>query len=216
MVGGILATRRCHQVTAPEWWKRACNELCIGDPLLAAIIGRFPEEQLEPRADAFFTLARAITGQQISVKAAQSVWNRLEVICDGEVTVEAVLARSMEQLRPAGLSQRKAEYVYGLASHREVWDIDWEPLDDETTIARLCQLRGVGRWTAKMFLIFHLLRPDVLPLDDMGLVAAMRGVYGEALETVELREIGAVWQPWRSVATWYLWRSLTQSQSNTR
>ena len=208
MVGGILAARRCHRVSAPEWWKRACDELRTGDPVLAAIIGRFPEEQLEPRADAFFTLARAITGQQISVKAAQSVWNRLEVICDGEVTVEAVLARSMEQLRPAGLSQRKAEYVYGLASHREVWDIDWEPLDDETAIARLCLLRGVGRWTAKMFLIFHLLRPDVLPLDDMGLVAAMRGVYGEALETVELREIGAVWQPWRSVATWYLWRSL--------
>ena len=208
MVGGILAARCCHRVPAPEWWKHACNELCIGDPVLAAIIGRFPEEQLEPRADAFFTLARAITGQQISVKAAQSVWNRLEVICDGEVTVEAVLARSMEQLRPAGLSQRKAEYVRGLATHQEVWDIDWEPLGDEAAIARLCQLRGVGRWTAKMFLIFHLLRPDVLPLDDMGLVAAMRGVYGEALETVELREIGAVWQPWRSVATWYLWRSL--------
>ena len=208
MVGGILAARCCHRVTAPEWWKHACNELCIGDPVLAAIIGRFPEEQLEPRADAFFTLARAITGQQISVKAAQSVWGRLVVICDGEVTVEAVLARSMEQLRPAGLSQRKAEYVRGLATHQEVWDIDWEPLGDEAAIARLCQLRGVGRWTAKMFLIFHLLRPDVLPLDDMGLVAAMRGVYGEALETVELREIGAVWQPWRSVATWYLWRSL--------
>ncbi len=208
MVGGILAARRCHRVTAPEWWKRACNELCIGDPVLAAIIGRFPEEQLEPRADAFFTLARAITGQQISVKAAQTVWGRLEVICDGAVTVEAVLARSVEQLRTAGLSQRKAEYVHGLATHREVWDIDWEPLNDETAIVRLCQLRGVGRWTAEMFLIFYLLRPDVLPLGDIGLVAAMRGVYGEALETDELREIGAVWQPWRSVATWYLWRSL--------
>ena len=208
MVGGILAARCCHRVTAPEWWKHACNELCIGDPVLAAIIGRFPEERLEPRADAFFTLARAIAGQQISVKAAQTVWDRLEVICDGAVTVEAVLARSVDQLRLAGLSQRKAEYVRGLATHREVWDIDWEPLGDEAAIARLCQLRGVGRWTAKMFLIFHLLRPDVLPLDDMGLVAAMRRVYGEVLETEELREISAVWQPWRSVATWYLWRSL--------
>ena len=208
MVGGILAARCCHRVTAPEWWKRACNELCIGDPVLAAIIGRFPEEQLEARADAFFTLARAITGQQISVKAAQSVWNRLEVICDGGVSVDAVLARGVEQLQSAGLSQRKAEYVHGLATHREVWDIDWEPLNDETAIVRLCQLRGVGRWTAEMFLIFYLLRPDVLPLGDIGLVDAMRGVYGEALEAEELREIGAVWQPWRSVATWYLWRSL--------
>ena len=208
MVGGILAARRCRRVSAPEWWKRACDELRTGDPVLAAIIGRFPEERLEPRADAFFTLARAIAGQQISVKAAQTVWDRLEVICDGAVTVEAVLARSVEQLRPAGLSQRKAEYVRGLATHQEVWDIDWEPLGDETAIARLCQLRGVGRWTAEMFLIFHLLRPDVLPLDDMGLVAAMRRVYGEALETEELREISTVWQPWRSVATWYLWRSL--------
>ena len=208
MVGGILAARRCRRVSAPEWWKRACDELLTGDPVLAVIIDRFPEERLEPRADAFFTLARAIAGQLISVKAAQTVWGRLEAICDGAVTVEAVLARSVEQLRPAGLSQRKAEYVHGLVQDQEVWDIDWEPLDDEALIARLCRLRGVGRWTAKMFLIFHLLRPDVLPLDDLGLVAGMRRAYGEALETVELREIGAVWRPWRSVATWYLWRSL--------
>ena len=208
MVGGILATRRCHRVTAPEWWKRACNELCSSDPVLAVIINRFPEEQLEPRADAFFTLARAITGQQISVKAAQTVWNRLEVICDGAVTVEAVLVRSVEQLQSAGLSQRKAGDGHGLTTHREGWDINGEPLDDEPAIARRCQLRGVGHWTAEMFLISHLLRPDVLPLGDVGLVTAMRSVYGEALETEVLRKIGAVWRPWCSVATWYLWRSL--------
>ncbi len=119
-----------------------------------------------------------------------------------------MLTRSVEQLRPAGLSQRKAEYLHGLAQDREVWDIDWVPLDDEAAIARLCRLRGVGRWTAEMFLIFHVLRPDVLPLDDLGLVAGMRRAYGDDLETAQLREIGAVWRPWRSVATWYLWRSL--------
>ena len=192
----------------PEWWGRACDELRAGDPVLGAIIDRFPSERLEPRAEPFFTIARAIVGQQISVRAAQTVWGRLEAICSGAVSLEAVLARSAEQLRGAGLSQRKAEYIHGLARDRDVWDLDWAPLDDEAAIARLCRLRGVGRWTAEMFLIFHLLRPDVLPLDDLGLVAGMRRAYGEALETAELHEIGAVWRPWRSVATWYLWRSL--------
>ena len=192
----------------PKWWGRACDELRAGDPVLGAIIDCFPGEQLEPRAEPFFTLALAIAGQQISVRAAQTVWGRLEVICDGAVTIETVLARSVEQLRPAGLSQRKAEYIHGLARDREVWDLDWAPLDDETAIAQLCRLHGVGRWTAEMFLMFHLLRPDVLPLDDLGLVAGMRRAYGETLERAELREIGAVWRPWRSVAAWYLWRSL--------
>lgn len=192
----------------PKWWGRACDELRAGDPVLGAIIDRFPGEQLEPRAEPFFTLSRAIAGQQISVRAAQTVWGRLEAICDGAVTIETVLARSVEQLRPAGLSQRKAEYIHGLARDREVWGIDWIPLDDEAAIAQLCRLRGVGRWTAEMFLMFHLLRPDVLPLDDLGIVAGMRLAYGEALESAELREIGAVWRPWRSVAAWYLWRSL--------
>ena len=192
----------------PKWWGRACDELRAGDPVLGAIIDCFPGEQLELRAEPFFTLARAVAGQQISVRAAQTVWGRLEAICDGAVTIETVLARSVEQLRPAGLSQRKAEYIHGLARDREVWDIDWIPLDDEAAIAQLCRLRGVGRWTAEMFLMFHLLRPDVLPLDDLGIVAGMRLAYGEALESAELREIGAVWRPWRSVAAWYLWRSL--------
>ena len=192
----------------PKWWGRACDELRAGDPVLGAIIDRFPGERLEPRAAPFFTLSRAIVGQQISVRAAQTVWGRLEAICGGAVTIEAVLARSVEQLQPAGLSQRKAEYIHGLARDREVWDLDWAPLDDETAIAQLCRLRGVGRWTAEMFLMFHLLRPDVLPLDDLGLVAGMRRAYGETLERAELREIGAVWRPWRSVAAWYLWRSL--------
>ena len=191
-----------------KWWGRACDELRAGDPVLGAIIDCFPGEQLESRAEPFFTLARAVAGQQISVQAAQTVWGRLEAICDGAVTIETVLARSVEQLRPAGLSQRKAEYIHGLARDREVWDIDWIPLDDEAAIAQLCRLRGVGRWTAEMFLMFHLLRPDVLPLDDLGIVAGMRLAYGEALESAELREIGAVWRPWRSVAAWYLWRSL--------
>ncbi len=192
----------------PKWWGRACDELRAGDPVLGAIIDRFPGERLKPRAAPFFTLARAIVGQQISVRAAQTIWGRLEAICGGAVTIEAVLARSVEQLQPAGLSQRKAEYIHGLARDQEVWDLDWAPLDDETAIAQLCRLRGVGRWTAEMFLIFHLLRPDVLPLDDLGLVAGMRRAYGETLERAELREIGAVWRPWRSVAAWYLSRPL--------
>ena len=158
------------------------------------------------------TLARAIVGQQISVKAAQSVWDRF-ALCVGEVTPAGVLARPARALRACGLSDRKTEYIVDLARRFEggrVHPHRWPDMRDEEIIADLVQVRGIGRWTAEMFLIFNLLRPDVFPLDDLGLQAAIRRYYfgGRKGSLARMRRLGAGWAPWRSVATWYLWRAL--------
>jgi DNA-3-methyladenine glycosylase II len=167
---------------------------------------------LARRGEAFMTLARAIVGQQISVKAAQSVWDRFAA-CVGEVTPAGVLARPPRQLRACGLSDRKTEYIVDLARRFDqglVHPQRWPEMDDEAIIADLVQVRGIGRWTAEMFLIFNLLRPDVFPLDDLGLQAGIRRHYfhGRQGSLARMRELGSGWAPWRSVATWYLWRSL--------
>ena len=119
----------------------------------------------------------------------------------------------MATLRRAGLSERKAEYLRDLARHFATGALDpreWPALDDEALIERLVDVKGIGRWTAEMFLIFHELRPDILPVDDIGLIRAVALHYhdGTRMSAAELRAFGARWAPWRSVATWYLWRSL--------
>jgi DNA-3-methyladenine glycosylase II len=151
-------------------------------------------------------------GQQISVKAAQSVWDRLAAHI-GEVSPASVRRARIPALRRSGLSARKAAYLKDLAAKFLDGTLDarrWHALDDEMLIAELTQVKGIGRWTAEMFLMFHLTRPDVLPLADLGLQRAMRLHYnrGRVLSDARMRRIGAVWVPWRSVATWYLWRSL--------
>ncbi|HEV3009532.1 MAG TPA: DNA-3-methyladenine glycosylase [Burkholderiales bacterium] len=164
------------------------------------------------RGEPFLTLARAICGQQISVKAAQSVWDRI-VVCVGEVTPEKILLKPRPQLRACGLSDRKTEYIADLAQHFADGSIHvhrWPAMSDEEIIAELVQVRGIGRWTAEMFLIFNLLRPDVFPLDDLGLQKGIRASYfkGRKVSLGRMRKLGESWRPWRSVATWYLWRSL--------
>ena len=142
------------------------------------------------------------------MKAAQTVWDRLAATL-GAVTPKAVRAADETRLRGAGLSRQKASYLLGLAEAAPTLvATEWDALDDAAAIAQLCELRGVGRWTAEMFLIFHLLRPDVLPLSDIGLVNAIRLHYGAALERDAMQSLAERWRPWRSVATWYLWRSL--------
>jgi DNA-3-methyladenine glycosylase II len=148
----------------------------------------------------------------VSVSAAQSVWNRLLELC-GAVSPSGVLERDVQALRQVGLSQRKAEYLRDLASRFEqglVHPQQWPSMDDEAIIEELVAIRGIGRWTAEMFLMFHLLRPDVLPLDDLGLRRGISQCYfsGEAVSRSELREVASAWAPWRSVGTWYIWRSL--------
>ncbi|MCD6041605.1 MAG: Fe-S cluster assembly protein HesB [Burkholderiales bacterium] len=196
----------------PEYWDRAKRTLARGDPVMQAIIRSRPKVFLMRRGEPFLTLARAICGQQISVKAAQSVWDRV-VACVGEVTPENVLARKRTALRACGLSDRKTEYIADLAQHFADGSIHvhrWPQMSDEEIIAELVEVRGIGRWTAEMFLIFNLLRPDVFPLDDLGLQKGIRVNYfkGRKVSLARMRKLGESWRPWRSVATWYLWRSL--------
>jgi DNA-3-methyladenine glycosylase II len=196
----------------PEYWPNAKRALARSDAILAGIIRAHPKIALARRGEPFFTLARAIVGQQISVKAAQSVWNRLEAALPA-VIPEAVLALDRGALRACGLSERKVEYIADLARHFAdgIARVErWPKMDDEDVIAELVRVRGIGRWTAEMFLIFNLLRPDVFPLDDLGLQKAVRLHYfkGRKVSLARMRKLGATWAPWRSVATWYLWRSL--------
>jgi len=197
---------------APAYWDEAAACLASADPTMAAVIRQCGNGRLASRGDPFVTLARSIVGQQISVKAAQSVWLRLERECR-TVTPDRVSRMRLTTLARAGLSVRKAEYVRDLAVHfvtGEVNPTHWPALDDEAIIAELVRVRGIGRWTAEMFLIFNLLRPDVFPLDDLGLMKAISVRYkaGQSVTKAEANEIGRQWQPWRTVATWYLWRSL--------
>lgn len=179
---------------------------------MAGLIERYPGIGLQSRGDAFGTLARSIVGQQISVKAADAVWARFSAVV-GKVTPAAVIATGAEGLAHSGLSRRKVEYVIDLAGHFDAGRIQperWAEMDDEAIIGELVDVRGIGRWTAEMFLIFHQLRPDVFPLDDLGLQRAVYDHYfaGEKQPRRILAEFGERWRPWRTVATWYLWRSL--------
>ncbi len=197
----------------PEYWPGAKRVLARRDPVLGAIIRSHPRIALECRGEPFFTLARSIVGQQISVKAAQSIWERLAAAASG-VQAARLLALDQAALRACGLSQRKAEYLLDLAARFENGGLharSWGAMDDEAIIEELVQVRGIGRWTAEMFLIFNLLRPDVLPIDDLGLQRAIRLHYFHGRASVKARrmqQLAERWAPWRSVATWYLWRSL--------
>jgi DNA-3-methyladenine glycosylase II len=196
----------------PEYWQQACAELAAADPIMAALIARYPDAQLANRGDPFQTLARAIVGQQISVKAADSVWARFAEHAR-HVTPEQVATLELDALAGCGLSRRKAEYLRDLAGHfvdGRVEPTCWTHMDDETVIAELIDVRGIGRWTAEMFLIFNLRRPDVWPLDDIGLqkAVALHYLNNERPAPGILRRHGERHAPWRTVATWYLWRSL--------
>jgi DNA-3-methyladenine glycosylase II len=200
----------------PDYWDEACKHLARRDRVMKKLIPQFGEARLQSRGDAFTTLARSIVGQQISVKAAQSVWERLVALLgtpSTRVTPLAVQAHAPSRLREAGLSLRKAEYLLDLAAHfgnGTVHVKQWQQMGDESIIEELVAIRGIGRWTAEMFLIFHLMRPNVLPLDDLGLLKGISVSYfsGEPVSRAEAREVGDAWAPFRSVATWYIWRSL--------
>ena len=203
-------------LTVPEYWDDACRHLAKRDRVMRKLIPQFGEARLESRGDAFTTLARSIVGQQISVAAAQSVWGRFAALVDGPSTrlaPDSVLALDAARMRSAGLSVRKVEYLKDLARHFDAGTVhvrQWQQMDDEAIIEELVAIRGIGRWTAEMFLIFHLMRPNVLPLDDIGLIKGISISYfsGEPVSRAEAREVGDAWAPFRSVATWYIWRSL--------
>ena len=197
----------------PSYWEEACAELMKQDRILRKLIPKYDDGILGSRGDAFTTLARSIVGQQISVAAAQSVWNRTLETLGNEVTPKRVLDTKHDVLRASGLSTRKVEYIRDLADHFHHGRLQterWPKMDDEELIKELSAIRGIGRWTAEMFLIFNLMRPNVLPLDDIGLIRAISINYfsGEPVTRHEAREVAANWAPWRTVATWYMWRSI--------
>ena len=284
----------------PAYWADACKHLVKKDRVMKRLIPKFGNSCLQTRGDAFSTLARSIVGQQISVKAAQTVWHRFvdllpkseasersaeppqassalsggsaareatsvgasersagppqasSALSGGSAVREAtsvgasersagpplassapsggsavreatsvgailtpahVLRLKVDDMRAAGLSARKVEYLVDLSIHFDAGKVhvtDWQAMDDDAIIAELIAIRGIGRWTAEMFLMFYLTRPNVLPLDDMGLINGISQNYfsGESVSRSDAREVAAAWAPYCSVATWYIWRSL--------
>jgi DNA-3-methyladenine glycosylase II len=199
-------------IVTPEYWAQACQHLVKKDRVMKRLIPQFGDACLQSRGDAFVTLARSIVGQQISVKAAQTVWDRFAAL-PKKITPANVLKLKVDDMRAAGLSVRKVEYLVDLALHfstGEVHEKQWAEMDDEAIIDELVAIRGIGRWTAEMFLMFYLMRPNVLPLDDVGLINGISQNYfsGEPVSRSDAREVAQAWKPYCTVATWYIWRSL--------
>ncbi len=199
-------------VSTPAYWAEACKHLMKKDRVMKRLIPQFGDAALQTQGDAFTTLARSIVGQQISVKAAQTVWERFAKL-PRSMKPASVLKLKVDDMRAAGLSARKVDYLVDLALHFDGGKLhvkDWASMDDEAIIAELVAIRGIGRWTAEMFLIFYLMRPNVLPLDDVGLIGGISHNYfsGETVSRSEAREVAEAWKPWASVATWYIWRSM--------
>jgi DNA-3-methyladenine glycosylase II len=201
---------------SPAEYKRATRLLIRNDPVLAAIIRRHGPCGLAAaqRADHFTALVRAITFQQLSGKAASTIYARMVAsLPDGNLTPEALQALSDDQLRAAGISRQKGAYLRDLSNQVIRGTLDLGALDqlpDEQVIAELVKVKGIGRWSAEMFLIFRLHRPDVLPLGDVGIINAIRKAYRLRKNPTSARilRMGEAWRPYRSVASWYLWRSL--------
>lgn len=199
-------------LASPGYWVDARKHLMKKDRVMKRLIPQLGDGTLQSRGDAFSTLARSIVGQQISVKAAQTVWDRFAALSPA-ITPGDVLKLKIDDMRAAGLSVRKVEYLVDLALHFDAGKLHvdgWHGMDDEAIIAELVAIRGIGRWTAEMFLIFHLMRPNVLPLDDVGLINGISKNYfsGDPVSRSDAREVAEAWKPWCSVATWYIWRSL--------
>ena len=197
---------------APDYWTAACDHLMKKDRVMRRLVPKFIGASIETRGEPFVTLARSVVGQQISVKAAQSVWDRFSALMN-TVNPRAVSKLTVEDMRAAGLSGRKVEYIKDLADYFQTGKVSvkqWDAMEDEAIIAELTAIRGIGRWTAEMFLMFYLRRPDVLPLDDVGLLNGISKLYfsDEPVSRSEVRDLARAWEPYRSVATWYIWRSL--------
>ena len=192
-----------------EQWQLAVEELSRRDSTIEEIISQYSGEKMALRGKPFETLCRSIVGQQISVKAADSVWTKVEDLCNGNINKEEIINLSSEEMRSAGLSKQKITYLKNIASS-DVLTTNWGELSDAEAIDRLCKIKGVGVWTAEMFLIFNLGRPDVLPLADIGLIRGIEKHYynSERIDKKELEKFRTKWSPWCTVATWYMWRSL--------
>ena len=196
----------------PFFWQKAKKALSAKDKKLSKIIETYPSDFLFSKSDPFLTLARSIVGQQISVKAAQSVWDRLEIKIK-KIKPEIILKTHSSTLKSVGLSRQKVKYLKNLAEafiEKKIKINLWDKMNDEDIVQDLIQIKGIGRWTAEMFLIFNLCRADIFPLDDIGMIKGLCKLYkiSYPAERERIIKIGDRWKPYRSVATWYLWRSL--------
>ncbi len=197
---------------APDYWTEACKHLMKRDRVMKRLIPELGDVALSQRGDAFTTLARSIVGQQVSVASAQKVWDAFAALPQA-MTPANVLKLKVDDMRAAGLSARKVDYLVDLALHFDSGRLhvkDWGAMDDDAITRELVAIRGISRWTADMFLIFHLARPNVLPLDDASLISGISRHYfsGDPVSRSDAREVADAWKPWCSVASWYIWRSL--------
>ena len=190
-------------------WNKAIKELSEKDNIISKIISQYPNEKMIMKNDTLHTLVRSIVGQQISVKAADAIWNRLEEACENNISEKSLLKLKKEELRNIGLSNTKSDYILNVVN-ANITKMKWEKLEDDEIKEKLCEIKGIGPWTAEMFLIFRLGRPNVLPLGDIGLINAINLNYNnnEKLSKEELIGFKSKWNPWCSIATWYMWRSL--------
>lgn len=195
-----------------KYWKIACAHLKKSDPVMKRLILEYPKGEMVSRGRAFPTLLRSIVGQQISVQAADAVWGRFERKYPDLSPAQLSRVR-LPSLQSCGLSRQKSTYIKSLAEHFHKGQLNpraWARKSDEELIAQLTDVKGIGVWTAEMFLMFHLLRPNVLPLDDIGLQRAVGIHYfdGGKATKEQIKDKAEAWTPYSSVATWYLWRSL--------
>ncbi len=193
---------------------RQAIERLSEDPVMAGIIGQVGDYGMAYRDPQFESLVRSIVSQQISTKVARVFVQRLVArMPDGKITPEAILRMRVSTFRKMGFSGAKTEYIRDLARQTASGELAFEAMpgmSDDEVIAHLTKVKGIGVWTAHMFLMFALRRPDVLPTGDLGVRAAIRKAYAlEELPTpAEMHQIAEKWRPWCSVASWYLWRSL--------
>lgn len=198
---------------APAYWNEACVALASSHPVWAELIRRHADRALRSRGQAFETLFRSLVGQQISVKAADAVWARVVEALQGQINSQSVLALSDDAFRAAGLSRSKITYARALSEFEQLGKLDLKLLDafdDAACSKHLCEIKGVGPWTAQMFLMFCLRRPDVWPIDDIGVQRGISRQFfeGQPIGPKEALQFGEKLRPWRTVAAWYLWRSL--------
>jgi DNA-3-methyladenine glycosylase II len=196
----------------PHYWNDAKAHLSNTCPVMAKLIASYPEGSLVARGDAFYTLMRSIVGQQISVQSADAVWGRLAAKVK-PMTAQKMLRVRDSTLRSVGLSSQKVVYCKELArffTQAHITPEYFQSLSDKEAIDALVSIKGIGVWSAEMFLIFHLQRPDIFPLQDIGMIKALERYYmeGKKLTKEEIISRGEQFRPYRSVATWYLWRAL--------
>lgn len=196
------------------YWDEAVEHLKANDRILNKVIAKYDGEYFpNSSSGAFTTLARSLISVQSSAVRANETWHNLVQACGQRPTVQCISVRNVDSLMEVGIAKRKATNLVDLAKHFEAKTVNpakWSKMSDQEVINDLCQIRGIGPWTAQMFLIFNLHRPNVLPVEDARLLKAVSRHYfgGEPVSRYEIRELADNWEPWQTVATWYMWRSL--------